>query len=154
MILKKKVPASILLVGVFMLGIFKSGAQQKILSPKYDVVISFNSICCGAPSDDFLKDFVAKCIKVYNTGIEGWQTGACGREGEYKILLSAAKLNKAKKLKFMDSLKKIIEQRNGSNKNANASTGSITIDYNLSAESIQNCRGQIVPWNSSSKKKK
>lgn len=113
---------------------------------KYDVVVSFGSICCGTPSDDFLKDFIKEFNCKNKVTINAWQLGGCGREGEFKILFSLVKFKEAKKIKLIAALKKLIPEQNDKNKAANASSGSISLDYNLPLSDFGNCRGQLAKW--------
>jgi hypothetical protein len=113
---------------------------------KYEVVVSFGSMCCGTPSDDFLKDYIKKFTCKNKITINAWQLGGCGREGEYKILFSLVNLKETNKTKLIAALKKLIPEQNDKNKAANASSGYINLDYNLPLSSFENCRGQLTPW--------
>ena len=67
----------------------------------------------------------------------------CGREGEYKILLSFATLKESEKLKLNEELKNLIDEQNKKNKVVNASSGSISISTNPATANFENCRGQL-----------
>lgn len=113
---------------------------------KFDVVVSFGSICCGTASDDFLKD----CIKMYTSktkdSIIALKVDGCGREGEYKILFSLVKWEESKKMKFISALKKMIPEQNKKNKATNASSGPISLDYDVALSEFSYCIGQPTKW--------
>ena len=114
---------------------------------KYDVIVSFGSMCCGTASDDFLK----KYIKNYNCKnkdtVNGWLLDGCGREGEYKILFSFSHLKDTKKRPLIDELKMLIDEQNKKNKAVNASSGSISFTYDLPLANFEYCRGELTEWN-------
>ena len=126
----------------------KVNAQQKTEArlKNYDLVISFNSICCGTPSSEFLRDFLNKYRKKNKIIPDAWLLPGCGREGEFKILLSLSKLKKCKKIKLNQAIKDLIPAQNSKNKTLKPSTGNINIAYNLSGDNITNCSGQIMEW--------
>ncbi|MBC7511854.1 MAG: hypothetical protein H7320_24410 [Ferruginibacter sp.] len=132
----------------FMLVAFKANANTIIntQSINYSVVVSFGSMCCGTASDDFLKNFVKQFNTKNKVVISAMQVGGCGREGEYKILFSLEKLKEAKKIKFVTALKKLIPEQNEKNKTVKASSGPVTLDYNLPFNKLENCRGQLTKW--------
>lgn len=115
-------------------------------SVNYAVVVSFGSMCCGTASDDFLKDFIKEFNRKNKVIINVWQMSGCGREGEYKILFSLDKLKVTKKTKLIAALKKLIPKQNEKNKAEKASSGLISLDYNLTANKLENCRGQLTKW--------
>lgn len=113
---------------------------------KYDVVVSFGSMCCGPVSDEFLKDFIQQFNKKNKVAVQAWQITGCGREGEFKILFSLTKLNTAVKKKFLSCVKKIVPEQNDKNKKFKASSGPISIDYNFPKAGLPNCMGQLAIW--------
>ncbi len=114
---------------------------------KYDVIVSFGSMCCGAASDDFLKGFVKSYNRENKDSINGWLLGGCGREGEYNILFLLAALKDEKKINFKEELKKLIGEQNKKNKSVNASSGSISLTYDLPITNFGYCRGELTEWN-------
>lgn len=132
----------------FMLIAFKANSNTIIntASVNYGVVVSFGSMCCGAASDDFLKNFVKEFNTKNKVDISAMQLGGCGREGEYKILFSFEKLKESKKIKFVAALKKLIPEQNEKNKIVKASSGPISLEYNLPLDKLENCRGQLTKW--------
>ncbi|MEO7489596.1 MAG: hypothetical protein ABIU77_20940 [Ferruginibacter sp.] len=113
---------------------------------KYDVVVSFGSMCCGPVSDDFLKNFIQQFNRKNKVTIQAWQITGCGREGEFKILFSLTKLNRTAKNKFLNCLKKLVPEQNDKNKKLKASSGTISIDYNFPKTELPNCRGELIKW--------
>ncbi len=81
-------------------------AQQKVT---YPAVITFNSMCCGVPSDapvmKFIKSF-KKQYKIKKIAVD--RIGPMGREGEYYLAFKLKELTKAQKQKFISQLKKIV----------------------------------------------
>lgn len=112
----------------------------------YDAVISFNSICCGTPSADFLKKFLNQYGKKNKIAPEAWLLGGCGREGEFKVLLSLSKMKNSKKVKFNKSLKVLIPNQNSKNKTLKPDIGSITLTTNFSKDIFTNCSAQLTEW--------
>ena len=113
---------------------------------KFDVIVSFGSICCGTASDDFLKEYFKMCSSKNKDSIIALKLGGCGREGEYKILFSLVKLAPPQKNKFIAALKKLIPEENEKNKAANASSGPISLDYDLPISQFEYCREQASKW--------
>jgi hypothetical protein len=76
-------------------------------SSTYPVVVSFNSICCGVPSNapvmkltgSFKKQYKIKQVAVDSIG-------PMGREGEYFLAFRLKEFSKAQKIKFIQQLKK------------------------------------------------
>ena len=112
----------------------------------YDIVISFNSICCGTPSADFLRSFLNQYTKKNKILPEAWLLGGCGREGEFKVLLSLSKMKTSKKVKFNKLLKELILNQNIKNKTLKPDSGSITLTNNFSKDILINCSAQLKEW--------
>ena len=120
-------------------------AQTTAATPeKYDVVISFNSMCCGTASNDFLKEFITNFNAKNKVALDVWQMSGCGREGESKVVISTAGIKKCINAKLMKNLKTLIPQQNEKNKAIKASIGNIDLEYGIAANTITNCRGQLV----------
>ena len=133
---------------VLLLIINSINAQQKSDSfPKtYDAIISFNSICCGTPSSDFLSSFLKDFNKKNKVALNAWHVGGCGREGEFKIIISASKLKKIKKIKFKKALQNLIANQNNKNKTLKPSSGNINIEYNIPLNNEENCLEKLSEW--------
>ncbi len=73
----------------------------------YPVVISFNSMCCGVPSNapvmKLVKAFKKK-YKIKQVAVDS--IGPLGREGEYYLAFRLKEFSKAQKIKFIQQLKK------------------------------------------------
>ena len=125
-----------------------ASANAQLTTPgtpeKYDVVISFNSMCCGTASNDFLKEFITGFNAKNKVSLNVWQMTGCGREGESKVVISSAGIKKSVKTKLLKSLKTLIPKQNEKNKAINASIGNIDLEYGIAANTITNCRGQLV----------
>ena len=73
----------------------------------YPVIVSFNSICCGVPSNapviKLVKAF-KKQYKIKQVAVDS--IGPMGREGEYYLAFRLKEFSKAQKVKFIQQLKK------------------------------------------------
>lgn len=74
----------------------------------YAVIVSFNSMCCGVPSNEpvmkLIKSF-KKQNKIKQVMVDS--IGPMGREGEYYLAFSLTEFSKAQKVKFIQQLKKV-----------------------------------------------
>ena len=81
-----------------------ASAQQ---TDTYPVIVSFNSICCGVPSNapviKLVKAF-KKQYKIKQVAVDS--IGPMGREGEYYLAFRLKEFSKAQKVKFIQQLKK------------------------------------------------
>lgn len=72
----------------------------------YAVVVSFNSMCCGVPSNEpvlrLVKTF-KKQNKIKQVSVDS--IGPLGREGEYYLAFRLKEFSKAQKVKFIRQLK-------------------------------------------------
>ncbi len=77
-------------------------------STTYPVVVSFNSMCCGVPSNEPLMKFIKTYKKQYKIKkIAVDSIGPMGKEGEYYLAFRLKELSKTQKIKFIQQLKKI-----------------------------------------------
>jgi hypothetical protein len=137
----------VLLLSILLTGIAVSAQYKTAAVPaKYDIAVSFNSICCGPPSADFLKTFVKKFNKDNKVLLNASIAGGCGREGEFSILFSLSGLKAKPKAKFMAAIKTLIPQQQAKNKTANNSSGNMELSYNVTAADFNNCRSGIAKW--------
>ena len=76
-------------------------------STTYAVVVTFNSMCCGVPSNTpvlkLIKSFKKQC-KIKQVAVDS--IGPMGREGEYYLAFRLKEFSKAQKIKFIQQLKK------------------------------------------------
>lgn len=112
----------------------------------FDVALHFNSMGTGAPDDAFLKKFLKGFNKSNKVKVKAFKVGGCGREGEFKILLSYSALGKKACTKLKSQLDALIPQQNTSNKAANGSSGNIDLQYNPVADDWQGCRIPLDVW--------
>lgn len=73
----------------------------------YPVVVSFNSMCCGVPSNAPVLKLVRtfkKQYKIKQVAVDS--IGPMGREGEYYLAFRLKEFSKAQKIKFIQQLKK------------------------------------------------
>ncbi|MEP7165400.1 MAG: hypothetical protein ABI741_11940 [Ferruginibacter sp.] len=74
----------------------------------YPIVISFQSQCCGVPSDTVVRNFIAAFKKKYKVKrITAYHIGPMGREGEYYLAFKLNELSKKKAGYFVTKIKKI-----------------------------------------------
>ena len=124
-----------------------NGQPPNTSSPlKYDVAISFGSMCCGTASDTFLKDYIKKFNCKNKVLVEVWLSGGCGREGEFKILFNLSNLKEIKKTTLKTDLKNLIREQNKKNKASNASSGLISVEEDLPLSRLENCREPLAKW--------
>lgn len=60
---------------------------------KYKIIVEFNSVCCGPPSDDFLKKYVNDFQTKNKVRISAHSFSRCGLEGEYGVGFTLSELN-------------------------------------------------------------
>jgi len=114
-------------------------------STAYPLAVSFNSICCGTASSDFLKSFVVTFNQRNGTNISADIAAACGKEGEFVLLFKMPDNERANQ-KFKRELESIIEQTDAQNKKTNSSSGGIALLQNARPDDYKNCRLGITAW--------
>lgn len=115
-------------------------------SQLYVVGVAFNSICCGPPSDDFLKTFVKKFNKTHNVKIAADKIAGCGREGEFVVLFNLSKIKDATKQKFIVEVEQLIPVQDAANKSANTSSGGLAVLHNVQEAEYNHCRIKSQNW--------
>ncbi|MBL7700664.1 MAG: hypothetical protein JNM14_00320 [Ferruginibacter sp.] len=89
---------------VYLLATVPAFAQKKTT---YPVVITFNSMCCGVPSDEPLMKMVQRFKKQYKIKkLSADRIGPMGREGEYWLAFGLKELSKTQRVLFIKQLKK------------------------------------------------
>lgn len=79
------------------------------LHNSYPIIIKFNSIGTGIPSDKPLLDFISAFKKKYKIKkISYDKIGPMGREGEYHMAFKLKEMNKARAAAFIKGVKKTI----------------------------------------------
>lgn len=90
-----------------LLSIFFSAVAFAQNSETYAVVVSFNSMCCGVPSNEpvmkLIKSF-KKQYKIKQVTVDS--IGPMGREGEYYLAFRLKEFSNTQKVKFIQQLKK------------------------------------------------
>ena len=75
-------------------------------SETYAAVVSFNSICCGVPSNEpvmkLIKSF-KKQYKIKQVAVDN--IGPMGKEGEYYLAFRLKEFSRSQKIKFIQQLK-------------------------------------------------
>lgn len=112
----------------------------------YAVGVGFNSICCGTPSDEFLKTFVKAFNKNNSVSITADKLAGCGKEGENVLLFHTQKLGAATGKKFIAELEKLIPLQNLENKKADSSSGGLEILRDVKASAYSHCRISLQSW--------
>lgn len=137
----------IVLAGLLISG-FAALAQKdnSMLQNQYVSALHFNSICCGAPNDGFLRDFLHQFNNTNKVTVKGYIASACGKEGEYKILLSGTGLNSDVQAKLKTELDSLIPKTNAANKAANANSGTIELQHNPVTDQWPECRNALTDW--------
>ncbi len=123
-----------------------SGGATPTDSTGYPLAVSFNSICCGTASADFLKSFVISFNQRTSTSIAADIAAACGKEGEFVVLFKMPD-NENVHQKFKTELEFLVEKTDAQNKKANSSSGGIAVLLNASTADYKHCRLGITPWN-------
>lgn len=81
-------------------------AQQ---TETYRVIVSFNSECCGVPSDTPLVKMIKGFKKQYKIKqVTADRIGPMGREGEYYLAFRLKELSRAQQAKFILQLKRTV----------------------------------------------
>jgi hypothetical protein len=88
-------------------------AQTKDSIVRYPIVIQFQSVCCGVPSEEPLITFL-KTFKRNNKikKITAYKIGPLGREGEYNVGFKLTELNRAQKRSFIKKIKLLVPKLN------------------------------------------
>ena len=114
--------------------------------PVYLAGVSFNSICCGPPSDDFLKAFVRKFNKANNVKLTADKIAGCGREGEFVVLFRLNNLKNTSREKFIAEVEKLIPVQEAANKKASTSSGGLAVLHNVKGSDYNHCRIKSQNW--------
>lgn len=95
-----------LIIGFISFSINNIKAQTIDTAVRYPILIKFESICCGVPSDKPIKLFINKFKKSNHIKkITANRIGPMGREGEYYLAFRLNKLNKKQKSNFIKGIK-------------------------------------------------
>ncbi len=81
---------------------------QPEIKKAYPIVVSFNSQCCGVPSDSSVRKFITLFKKRYRIKkISAYEFGPLGREGEFCLAFNLTELNKKQTDYFITEIKNI-----------------------------------------------
>lgn len=97
---------------LFITAIILTGTQPLLAQPQakiiYPVAVSFNSMCCGVPSDSVIRSFIISFKKKYKIKkITAYHIGPMGREGEYDLAFKLTELGKKNAGYFISKMKKL-----------------------------------------------
>jgi uncharacterized protein YjhX (UPF0386 family) len=99
-------------ISFFFIG-FITKAQTKDSIIHYPIVVEFQSVCCGVPSEVPLVSFLKKFKKTNKIKkIKVYKIGPLGREGEYHLGFKLTEFNRAQKKSFIKKLKQIVPKLN------------------------------------------
>lgn len=94
---------SSLLILMYSSATCRASAQDKT----YDVVLQFQSFCCGVPDDEALQKAVAAFKKTYKLKkIYVDRIGPMGKEGEYQLCFAMNKMTARQRSAFIELLEK------------------------------------------------
>lgn len=90
-----------------------TNAQTKDSIIRYPIMIQFQSVCCGVPSQQPLISFI-KTFKRNNKvkKITAYRIGPLGKEGEYNVGFKLTELNRAQKKSFIKKIKLLVPKLN------------------------------------------
>ncbi len=99
-------------ISLIFIGI-STNAQTNDSIVRYPILIQFQSVCCGVPSEAPLVSFL-KTFKRNNKikKITAFKIGPLGREGEYNVGFKLTELNRAQKKSFIKKLKLLVPKLN------------------------------------------
>jgi hypothetical protein len=81
---------------------------QPDVKTTYPLVVSFQSMCCGVPSDSAITNFIRLFKKQYKVKkIKAYHIGPMGREGEYYLAFKLNELNKRQVNYFISRIKNV-----------------------------------------------
>lgn len=104
--MNKKSLLFILLISIFTLSSFGQQKKKKEKSLFYPVVVKFNSVCCGVPSDKPLTQYIAAFKKANQIQkINAIKISPMGKEGEYYLAFPLKEMNRKQKFLFRNKLK-------------------------------------------------
>lgn len=106
----------------------------------------FGSMASGPIGDDFLKEWLQNFNRVEKTTITADKFSACGKEGEYIIVVYKNGFTAAKESRFSSGLEKLVTEEVKKRKAENPSSGSVEIRQNPAVEEYSYCRLGAKKW--------
>ena len=110
------------------------------------IALYFGSMASGPIGDDFLKEWLVKFNKNEKAAITADKFSACGKEGEYIIVIYKNGFDNARESKFTSGLEKLINEEVRKRKADNPSSGSVEIRKNPNLEEYSFCRLGSKKW--------
>lgn len=110
------------------------------------IALYFGSMASGPIGDDFLKTWLIKFRQDENVNITAEKFSACGKEGEYIIVINKTGFNASKETAFNTGLRKLIDDEVKRAKTVSASSGSVEIRENPKVEEYTYCRLGSKKW--------
>ncbi len=110
------------------------------------IALYFGSMASGPIGDDFLKEWLVNFNRDEKTSITADKFSACGKEGEYIIVVYKNGFTNAKESKFSSGLEKLVTEEVKKRKAENPSSGSVEIRQNPVVEEYSFCRLGSKKW--------
>lgn len=110
------------------------------------VALYFGSMASGPIGDDFLKEWLVNFNRDEKTTITADKFSACGKEGEYIIVIYKNGFTAAKESRFSSGLEKLVTVEVKKRKAENPSSGSVEIRQNPAVEEYNYCRLGSKKW--------
>lgn len=126
--------ASIVFVGTGCL------STKPYLKKPFALVIKFNSVCCGVPDEQPLRDVIHQIVSDEDeSGFIGWKLSPMGKEGEYWICIQGDRKFRSLQSKLTDAVSELAKQpqeRGGISLDSNFVLQSSSIPQQAKWESI------------------
>jgi len=110
------------------------------------IALYFGSMASGPIGDDFLKQWLVNFNEKERTTITADKFSACGKEGEYIIVIYKNGFDNARENKFTGGLQQLIDAEVKRRKAENPSSGSVEIRQNPVTEEYSYCRLGSKKW--------
>lgn len=110
------------------------------------IALYFGSMASGPIGDEFLKDWLVQFNKNEKAAITADKFSACGKEGEYIIVIYKNGFDNAKEATFTAGLEKLVTEEVKKRKAENSSSGSVEIRQNPNVEDYSFCRLASKKW--------
>lgn len=138
----------LILIGIIFLNNYNTDTNTSPINQHitYPLAISFGSMCCGTPSDEFLKNFIINYNKKNKIRMTAYKAGGCGKEGEFVIFIDPNKMKASTQNKMTIQLEKTVALQNKKNRNADSSSGTLELLKNVKASQYEHCRIKIKKW--------
>ena len=122
----------------------EAGTQEVIAGKP--IALYFGSMASGPIGDEFLKTWLQQFISEEKVNITADKFSACGKEGEYIIVINKTAFSAATEDKFSTGLKTLIDNEVKRAKSVSASSGSVEIRENPKVEDYTYCRLGSKKW--------